>query len=109
MKVRVGREVLAEAVGWVARGLPSRPSVPILAGMVVEAADGQGTLSGFDYESAARVSVPAEVADEGRVLVSGRLLSDICRSMPRDSVDLSGDASRVEGVSGSSRFALQPP
>ena len=106
MKVRVGREVLAEAVGWVARGLPSRPSVPILAGMVVEAGDGQVTLSGFDYESSAQVSVPAEVADDGRFLVSGRLLSDICRSMPRDSVDLSGDATRVQVSSGSSRFVL---
>ena len=106
MKVRVGREVLAEAVGWVARGLPSRPSVPILAGMLVEAADGQVTLSGFDYESSAQVSVPAEVADEGRFLVPGRLLADICRSMPRDSVDLSGQDARIEVTSGSSRFVL---
>ncbi|MEU4602507.1 DNA polymerase III subunit beta [Kribbella sp. NPDC023972] len=107
MKVRVGREVLAEAVGWVAKGLPSRPSVPILAGMLVEAGDGQVTLSGFDYESSAQVSVPAEVADEGRYLVSGRLLADICRSMPRDSVELSGEAARVQVSSGSSRFVLQ--
>lgn len=107
MKVRVGREVLAEAIGWVAKGLPSRPSVPILAGMLVEAGAGQVTLSGFDYESSAQVSVPAEVADEGRYLVSGRLLADICRSMPRDSVELSGDATRVQVSSGSSRFVLQ--
>ncbi|MEU4197220.1 DNA polymerase III subunit beta [Kribbella sp. NPDC026611] len=106
MKVRVGREVLAEAVGWVARGLPTRPSVPILAGMVVEAADGQVTLSGFDYESSAQVSVPAEVAGEGRALVSGRLLSDICRSMPRDSVELDGESTRIQVSSGSSRFSL---
>jgi DNA polymerase-3 subunit beta len=107
MKVRVGREALAEAVGWVARGLPTRPSVPILAGMVVEAADGQVTLSGFDYDSSAQVSVPAEVAGDGKVLVSGRLLADICRSMPRDSVELSGEESRVQVSSGSSRFSLQ--
>ncbi|MGZ0147591.1 DNA polymerase III subunit beta [Kribbella sp. WER1] len=106
MKVRVGRDVLAEAVGWVARGLPSRPSVPILAGMVVDAADGQVTLSGFDYESSAQVSVPAEVADEGRVLVSGRLLSDICRSMPRDMVELSAESARVHVSSGAARFVL---
>jgi DNA polymerase III subunit beta len=106
LKVRVGREVLAEAVGWVARGLPSRPSVPILAGMLVDAGDGQVTLSGFDYESSAQVSVPAEVADEGLFLVSGRLLADICRSMPRDSVDLSGEDARIEVTSGSSRFVL---
>ncbi|MEJ1105636.1 MULTISPECIES: DNA polymerase III subunit beta [unclassified Kribbella] len=106
MKVRVGREVLADAVGWVAKGLPSRPSVPILAGMLVTARDGQVTLAGFDYESSAQVSVPAEVADEGQFLVSGRLLADICRSMPGDSVDLSGEAARVQVNSGSSRFVL---
>ncbi|WP_427895988.1 DNA polymerase III subunit beta [Kribbella sp. GL6] len=106
MKVRVGREVLAEAVGWVARGLPSRPSVPILAGMVVDAADGQVTLSGFDYESSAQVSVPAEVADEGRALVSGRLLSDICKSMPRDTVELTAETARVQVSSGAARFVL---
>jgi DNA polymerase-3 subunit beta len=99
--------VLADAIGWVAKGLPSRPSVPILAGMLVEAGNGQVTLSGFDYETSAQVSVPAEVADEGKYLVSGRLLADICRSMPRDSVDLSGEAARVQVSSGSSRFVLQ--
>ncbi|MFG1819611.1 DNA polymerase III subunit beta [Kribbella sp. NPDC049174] len=107
MKVRVAHEVLADAVGWVAKGLPSRPTVPILAGMLVEAGDGQVTLSGFDYESSAQVSVPAEVADGGRYLVSGRLLADICRSLPGDSVDLSGEAARVRVSSGSSRFVLQ--
>ncbi|MFC9692135.1 DNA polymerase III subunit beta [Kribbella sp. NPDC056951] len=107
MKVRVGREVLAEAVGWVAKGLPSRPSVPILAGMSVEAADGMLTVSGFDYESSAQVSLPAEVGDDGRVLVSGRLLAGICRAMPRDTVDLSSEGARVAVSSGAARFALQ--
>ena len=31
MKFRVERDVLAEAVTWVARGLPARPPVPVLA------------------------------------------------------------------------------
>jgi len=107
VKVRVGREVLADAVGWVAKGLPSRPSVPILAGMSVEAADGILTVSGFDYESSAQVSLPAEVGEDGRALVSGRLLAGICRSMPRDTVDLSSEGARVIVSSGHARFALQ--
>ena len=58
MKFRVERDVLAESVAWAARSLPSRPSVPILAGLLVEAEDGQITLSGFDYETSVRVTVP---------------------------------------------------
>ena len=49
MKFRVERDVLAEAVTWVARGLPNRPPVPVLAGVLIEASDeGTLTLSAFD-------------------------------------------------------------
>lgn len=107
MKFRVERDVLAESVAWAARSLPSRPSVPILAGLLVEAAEGQITLSGFDYETSVRVTVPAQVADTGRCLVSGRLVADISRSLPNQPVDVSVDGARVQVTCGSSRFTLQ--
>ena len=47
MKFRVERDVLAEAVTWVARGLPARPPVPVLAGILLEASD-DGTLTLFN-------------------------------------------------------------
>ena len=37
MKFRVDRDVLADAVAWAARSLPVRPSVPVLAGLLIEA------------------------------------------------------------------------
>ena len=88
MKFRVERDVLAEAVTWVARALPARPPVPVLAGLLLEAdQDGVLRLSSFDYEVSARVELPSEVADPGTVLVSGRLLADISRSLPGKPVD----------------------
>ncbi len=107
MKFRVERDVLAEAVTWTARSLPTRPSVPVLTGLRIEARDGELTLSGFDYETSARVSVPAQVADEGVVLVSGRLLADISRSLPSHPVDVSDDGGRVVLTCRSARFTLQ--
>ena len=107
MKIRLERDVLAEAVQWAARSLPVRPSVPILAGLLVRA-DAEGvTFSSFDYETSAQIRVKAEVSDEGQVLVSGRLLSDISRSLPPKPVDISCDDSRMELVCGSARFTLQ--
>ena len=41
MKIRVERDVLADAVAWVARSLPNRPSVPILAGLRLDASGDQ--------------------------------------------------------------------
>ena len=64
-------------------------------------------LSTFDYETSARATLTAEVADEGRALVSGRLLADICRSLPAKPVDLALDGSRVSLTCGSARFSLQ--
>ncbi|MEU6113896.1 DNA polymerase III subunit beta [Streptomyces sp. NPDC047117] len=106
MKIRVERDVLAEAVAWAAKSLPARPPVPVLAGLLLKAEDGSLSLSGFDYEVSARVSVDAETEEEGTVLVSGRLLADICRSLPNRPVEISTDGVRVTVVCGSSRFTL---
>lgn len=107
MKFRVERDVLAEAVTWVARALPTRPPVPVLAGLLLEAdTDGVLRLSSFDYEVSARVEMPSEVADAGTVLVSGRLLADISRSLPGKPVDVATDGSRVALTCGASRFTL---
>ncbi len=107
MKFRIDRDVLADAVAWAARSLPTRPSVPVLAGLLVEASADGLVLSGFDYETSARASLPAEVSDEGSALVSGRLLADICRSLPAHPVDLSMTGTKVSLVCGTARFSLQ--
>lgn len=106
MKIRVERDVLAEAVAWAARSLPARPPAPVLAGLLLKAEEGQLSLSSFDYEVSARVSVEAEVDEEGTVLVSGRLLADICRALPNRPVEISTDGVRATVVCGSSRFTL---
>ncbi|KQT90898.1 DNA polymerase III subunit beta [Marmoricola sp. Leaf446] len=112
MKFRVERDVLADAVAWTARALPVRPSAPVLAGLLIEAGsfedDGEGLrLSTFDYETSARATLNAEVSEEGRALVSGRLLADICRSLPNKPVDVDIDGAKVTLVCGSARFSLQ--
>lgn len=106
MKIRVERDVLAEAVAWAARSLPARPPVPVLAGLLLKAEGGKLSLSGFDYEVSARVSVDADIEEDGTVLVSGRLLADICRALPNRPVEIGTDGSRVSLVCGSSRFTL---
>ncbi|GAA4657164.1 DNA polymerase III subunit beta [Streptomyces chumphonensis] len=106
MKIRVERDVLAEAVAWAAKSLPARPPVPVLAGLLLKTEEGLLSLSGFDYEVSARVSVEADVEEEGTVLVSGKLLADICRSLPNRPVEISTDGVRVTVLCGSSRFTL---
>lgn len=108
MKFQLERDVLAEAVTWVARGLPARPPVPVLAGILIHAdREGTLTLSAFDYEVSARITVPADVDEPGSVLVLGKLLADISRNLPAGTtVEVGTTGSKVDVTCGSSRFAL---
>lgn len=107
MKIRVERDALADAVAWVARSLPNRPTAPILAGLLMNASGDEVTLSSFDSTTSAQVTMPAEVTDEGTVLVSGRLLNEIARSLPNKPVEMVADHTQVELTCGSARFSLQ--
>ncbi len=108
MKFRVERDVFADAVAWTARSIPTRPgTVPQLSGIMLSTTADGLAMSGFDYETSAEVSTPAQVADDGNVLVSGRLLADIARALPHQPVDVALDGSKVALTCGSSRFSLQ--
>ncbi|MDR1450440.1 MAG: DNA polymerase III subunit beta, partial [Propionibacteriaceae bacterium] len=68
---------------------------------------GELTLSSFDYETSARITVAAAVEEAGAALVSGRLLADISRSLPNHPVVLTAEGSALEIACGSARFTLQ--
>ncbi len=107
LKFRLVREDFADAVAWVARSLPSRPpSNPVLAGVLITGSDDGLTIAGFDFDVSAEVTVPAEIASAGTVLVSGRLLSDITRALPAKPVDVHVDGTRMLLNCGSAKFSL---
>jgi len=106
MKFRVERDALADAVAWTAKSLPSRPSVPVLAGVLMRVADSQLTVSGFDYEVSSQVTVSVQADSDGAALVSGRLLAEITKALPAKPVEVAGVGSHLELVCGSARFTL---
>ena len=107
LKFRLAREDFADAVAWVARILPTKqPSRPILAGVLITGSEEGLTITGFDSDVSAEVHVPAEIASPGSVLVSGRLLSEITRSLPAKPVEVSVEGSRMLLACGSAKFSL---
>src|SRR5262249_28064492 len=98
MKFRVERDGLAEAVAWTAKSLPSRPSVPVLAGVLMRMSGGRLTVSGFDYEVSSQCTIDVNGDADGAALVSGRLLAEITKALPAKPVDIAAVGSHLELV-----------
>lgn len=106
VKFTVERDILTDAVSWAARSLSPRPPVPVLSGLLITAEDGLVSIASFDYETSAQLEIEADIEETGRILVSGRLLNDIVRSLPAAPVTVETDGSKVVLTCRSSRFSL---
>ena len=92
MKFRCDRDALSEALQIVQRGVSSRPGIPALTGVLMEAASGGTlTLTTTDLEVSARLSVDVQVGEEGTALVPARLLADMVKSLSDAPVDFDAD------------------
>ncbi|MGC0421178.1 DNA polymerase III subunit beta [Embleya sp. AB8] len=110
MKVRIARDRLVEGITWAARALPARPVVPALAALRLEAAGGTLAISAYNHEVSAGIEVAAAVDRPGEILVPGRLLAEIARSLPREhSVELVVEPHRARVTCAGSYFTLPLP
>jgi DNA polymerase-3 subunit beta len=88
LKLRVSQEALAEKLAVVARAVSTRTAVLVLGGIRLRVEQGQLELAATDMELSLRTTVEAEVDGEGEVVVPGRLLLDIVRSLPSADVSI---------------------
>jgi DNA polymerase-3 subunit beta len=88
LKATCSREELSHALGIVSRGVSTRTTVQILAGILLEATEGKLRLAATDMELSLRSSLEARIDTEGSVVVPGRLLLDIARLLPEAEVSL---------------------
>ena len=108
MRVVCGKDELAETLQVVGRGVSTRTTVQILAGIMLRAAGGRLHLSATDMEISIRNSLEAQVEEEGAVVVPGRLLVDIVRLLPAGEVTLEhrADEGMVRLTCGSASYSL---
>jgi len=88
LQIGVSRDELAAKLSVVSRAVSTRTTVLVLGGVQLQAAGGQLQLAATDMELSLRATLDARVADEGTVVVPGRLLLDIARSLPEAEVTL---------------------
>src|SRR3954469_11725613 len=88
LRVVCPRDELTRALGIVSRGVSTRTTVQILAGILLDATDGKLNLAATDMELSLRTSLEAQVDSDGSVVVPGRLLLELARLLPNAEVTL---------------------
>src|SRR3954467_8209055 len=108
LTVTAPRDELARALGIVSRGVSTRTTVQILAGILLRTAGGKLELAATDMELSLRTSIDAPHATEGSVVVPGRLLLDLARLLPAAEVTIEHkpEEAAVEIRSGSATYRL---
>jgi DNA polymerase-3 subunit beta len=99
---------LLHALGIVSRGVSTRTTVQILAGILLEAEEGTLRLAATDMEVSLRTAFEAKVESEGSVVVPGRLLLELARLLPAAEVSLEHkpEEAAVEIRCGSASYRL---
>src|SRR4029453_18857228 len=108
LKVTYPRDELTRALGVVSRGVSTRTTVQILAGILLQASGEKLDLAATDMELSLRTSLEAQIEGEGSVVVPGRLLLELARLLPDEEVSVEHklEEAAVEVRSGPSTYRL---
>lgn len=87
MKFEILQEQLVRGLAAVARAVASRPQLPVLSNILLEAKSEGLTLSATDLELGIRVKIAAKVKEKGRVSVPARTFLDFVGSLPPSRVE----------------------
>src|SRR5215210_3614742 len=108
LKVVCPRDELTQALGIVSRGVSTRTTVQILAGILLRAEGGRLELTATDMELSMRTSTEAQIESDGSVVVPGKLLLELARLLPDAEVTIEHrlEEAVVEIRSGSATYRL---
>jgi DNA polymerase-3 subunit beta len=109
MKITADRDPLIDALQSASRALSTRSTLPSLGGILLTVEGGKATARATDMELGLKVGLEAEVEGEGSILLPGRLLTDVARTLPPGPVTIAERSAEkdVELNAGTARFHLR--
>ena len=106
MKFSCEKAILQSAVMTAGRVVAAKSSIQALEGILIEAEGGSLRLSGYNLETGIVTQVPAEILEEGAIVLSARLFGDILRSFPDDVVSITTENCSVHVQCGAPFFDI---
>lgn len=105
MKFSCEKALLSDAVTVTSRAVASKSSIPAMEGILIEAGS-KLRLTGYNLETGIQSTIPAEILEQGSLVLSARLFGEIVRKMPDDVVVFSSDGYMVNIKCGLSEFNI---
>lgn len=105
MKFSCEKALLQSAVSISSRAVSPKSSISALEGILVNATD-ELRLTGYNLSTGIRTTVPADVTEEGTLVLSAHLFGDIIRRLPDDVVSVSTEGFMVNIKCGMSEFNI---
>lgn len=106
MRIQGDKETFLETMQGILRVVSPRATLPVLGGVRITAEKKQVEFAATDLEMFARVMSDIGVEEEGSVVVPGRLMNDILRSLESGKVVISGSGVEVRVEAGRSEFSI---
>lgn len=88
MKVTLLAENLQKRLSFVNHAISSRNDLPVLLNILIQAENGQVTLSSTDLEIGIHVTLPAEIEEEGGTTVPAKTFTELVQSLPNEKITL---------------------
>lgn len=107
MRFSINKMELQNALSVVMKGVSSRSTLPILSGVYIDAQTDAITMQSTDLELSVQVSAPALVEESGKIVVPGKLFSDIVRSLPDAAVNIQAADSDLKVTCDTSTFSIR--
>lgn len=91
MKIICNTARLNEACQNVQRAVSSKATMPAIEGILMKAEAGQVQLTGYDMDMGITTVQEARVEEDGAIVLNARLLCDILRRLPGETVSIEAD------------------
>ena len=88
MKIVCEKEKLLKGINSVVRGVPTRTTMPILEGILIQTNDNELKLTSYDLELGIEYTMECEVQEEGNTVVNSVMFSEIIRKLPDTDISI---------------------
>ena len=112
MKFTCQKNELVQAIQLVSKAIANKPQTPILSGIYFETKDNQVELHATDNEMGIIATIPSEIAQEGKIVLSGRYMQEVIRRLPGETVTISQEfgenTSKIQSAASNFTFLSMP-